>query len=203
MILGDEAIKQVMLNTGRIKGACEDQVNPASLNIRLGDTFLIPKRSLFGVKLGARVKYRRVQLAQGDSFKLRSGQFALATTIECVKVPDDMAAFVQGRSSIGRAGLTVQNAGFVDPGFFGHITLELKNETRNTILLRPGYPVAQLIFDQTTPVKTPYHGKYNGQKEATGSRMYMDKEADRGSNADYGDPSSLSYTGGQRWPRPY
>lgn len=203
MILGDEAIRRVMLGTGRVKGACADQVNPASLNIRLGDTFLVPRRRLFSVRLGAKVKYRRVQLSQGESFKLRRGQFALATTLECVKVPDDMAAFVQGRSSIGRAGLTVQNAGFVDPGFFGHITLELKNETRNTILLHPGYPVAQLIFDQTTPVKTPYHGKYNGQTEATGSRMYMDKEAERGAKLDYGEQLSPLYANEQRWPRRY
>jgi dCTP deaminase len=91
-------------------------------------------------------------------------------------MPDRVAAFVQGRSSIGRIGLTVQNAGFVDPGFTGHITLELVNESPVTIYLKPGYPVAQLVFFDVSPVNDPYHGKYNGQEEATGSRMFMDKQ---------------------------
>lgn len=174
MILGDHEIKKLEL--GRHIPACSHPfVNPASLNVRIGTTFLIPRRKLFGgVALGDKVQYRRVELEHGKTFKLRPGQFALATTMEKIDLPRGLAAFVQGRSSIGRAGLTVQNAGFIDPGFHGHITLELKNETRNTICIRPGYPVAQIVFEEARGVENPYNGKYNGQEEATGSRMDMD-----------------------------
>ena len=179
MILGDVAIK-TLIEEGRIDfpDCIEPLVNPASLNVRLGNTFLIPKRRFFkGVRLGDKMEYRRYEIRDGEEFCLMPGQFALATTKERFFIPSTMAAYVQGRSSIGRAGLTVQNAGYVDPGFHGAITLELKNETRNPIYLRPGYPVAQMIFEECTPVEKPYKGKYNGQIEATGSRKQQDKEA--------------------------
>ena len=179
MILGDKDI-QSLINKGCIvlpKGY-DPLVNPASVNVRLGYSYLVPKRRFFrGVCLGDKMKYKQYMLNQGDVFCLLPGQCALATTLEEFYIPDTLAAYVQGRSSIGRAGLTVQNAGYVDPGFHGHITLELKNETENAIYLRPGYPVAQMIFEQTTEVESPYSGKYNGQVEATGSRMQLDKEA--------------------------
>lgn len=98
--------------------------------------------------------------------------------MEEINLPSHLAAFVQGRSSIGRAGLTVQNAGYIDPGFHGHITLELKNETSSTISIRPGYPVAQIVYEEARGVEKPYSGKYNGQVEATGSRMEQDNVAD-------------------------
>lgn len=177
MILGDNAIRE-LIQEGRIyTGDEEPLVNPASLNVRLGNTFLIPKPCPCGVHLGDEVQYNRFEISDGQEFCLPSGWFALATTKEQFQIPPNTAAYVQGRSSIGRAGLTVQNAGYVDPGFSGAITLELKNETRNPIFLRPGYPVAQMIFEQCSPVAHPYTGKYNGQVEATGSRMQQDREA--------------------------
>lgn len=179
MILGDKDIWK-LIKDGKIRQCFSDKplVNPASINVRLGNTFLVPKRRFFApVKLGDEVKYRRYEVPDDGMFCLQPGQFALATTKERVYVPPNLAAYVQGRSSIGRAGLTVQNAGYVDPGFYGAITLELKNETRNPIYLIPGYPVAQLIFEECTSVEHPYKGKYNGQIEATGSRMQQDKEA--------------------------
>lgn len=178
MILGDKDIES-LIHDGLIElpGNMRYLVGPASIDVRLGNTYLVPKRRfLRGVSLGDDMAYRRYYVALGDTFPLRPGQFALATTIEVFHIPAHLAAYVQGRSSIGRAGLTVQNAGYVDPGFYGAITLELKNETRNTIYLRPGYPVAQMVFEQCTPVASPYKGKYNGQLEATGSRMQHDAD---------------------------
>lgn len=178
MILGDRDIRKLIDDGNIFFFSGEPLVNPASLNVRLGNTFLIPKRRFFkGVRLGDKMEYHRYEIKNGDEFCLMPGQFALATTKEVFNIPSTMAAYVQGRSSIGRAGLTVQNAGYVDPGFHGAITLELKNETCNPIYLRPGYPVAQMIFEECTPVEKPYEGKYNGQIEATGSRMQQDKEA--------------------------
>lgn len=175
MILGDQEIKKLWLNS-HIPACSRHFINPASLNVRIGASFLIPRQKLLGgVALGDKVQYKRIQLKHGEAFKLRPGQFALATTMERIDLPRGLAAFVQGRSSIGCAGLTVQNAGFIDPGFHGHITLELKNETRNTIIIRPGYPVAQIVFEEARGVETLYHGKYNDQVDATGSRMELDQ----------------------------
>ena len=107
---------------------------------------------------------------------IKPGHFVLGTTLERLNLPDRISAFVQGRSSIGRIGLTIQNAGFVDPGFQGNITLELINDSPFPIYLLPGYPVGQLVFLETSEVEHPYSGKYQGQVEATGSRMEQDRQ---------------------------
>lgn len=184
MVLGDTEIRRLM-RMG-LSDSC-DKVGPASIDIRLGSTFLVPKRKLLGYSLGEVIQYKRYEIRnpEKDYFTLRPGQFVLGTTVECVDLPTTVAAFVQGRSSIGRAGLTIQNAGFVDPGFFGHITLELKNETKSPLILRAGYPVGQLVFMQCTDVEYPYDGKYNGQVEATGSRMQYDNMGVCGNNGRY------------------
>ena len=178
MILGDADIRKLVEDKCISSPDHELYIGPASLDVRLGNTFLLPKRRILGIRLGAEIKYRRFWVGNDDVFTIDPGQFALATTMEVFYIPPTLAAYVQGRSSIGRAGLTVQNAGYVDPGFHGAITLELKNETCNTLYLKPGYPVAQMIFEQCTTVEKPYKGKYNGQVEATGSRMYLDREAE-------------------------
>ena len=178
MILGDGAIRQMVKENQLITDIPSGEVliNPASVNVRLGNTFLIPAHhGIFS--LGDKIEYERKYVGDNDLYILAPGAFCLATTKEGVALPANLAAFVQGRSSIGRVGLQVQNAGFVDPGFFGHITLELKNDSPYEISLRPGYPVAQLVFIDAVHVTMPYNGKYNGQVEATGSRMYQDKEA--------------------------
>ncbi len=175
MILGDVAISSI-IKKGYVQGEnLEQLINPASLNIRLGDTFLIPKSNQT-IMLGESVEYERFRTDRNPN-KARAimpGQFILGTTLERLELPNNLSAFVQGRSSIGRIGLTIQNAGFVDPGFHGHITLELINDSPNPIFLIPGYPVGQLVFFETSEVQNPYNGKYNGQIEATGSRMFMD-----------------------------
>lgn len=107
---------------------------------------------------------------------LLPGVFMLATTAETVKLPPGIAAFVEGKSSLGRLGLKPHNAGFVDPGFHGQVTLELKNEHHTRwIRLEPGMPIAQLRFTFTdTPVERPYGhpdlgSHYQGQMGATSS----------------------------------
>ena len=111
---------------------------------------------------------------------LLPGQFVLATTMEYVRLGADLTAFVEGRSSLGRMGLFVQNAGWVDPGFEGEITLELFNANRCALELRSGRRVGQLVFAQLDEAaKNPYAGKYQGQRGATGSRVYLDPEAAR------------------------
>ena len=173
MIYGDTII-QSMIRRGLIKNVYEGSVNPASINIRLGNTFLVPKTDQL-IELGKEIEYDSYDISDLDGIGIGPGEFMLATTKEYFELPITTAAFVQGRSSIGRASLTIQNAGFVDPGFYGHITLELKNEGPCTIFLKEGYPVGQMIFMEAGDVSRPYQGKYNGQVEATGSRMINDE----------------------------
>lgn len=169
MVWGDKRLSEMF-------GSRLGTVNPASVNLRLGDTFLRPRADQL-VVLGGHVEYDAVHADNGE-LTMRPGEFILATTAETVRVPRVCAAFVQGRSSIGRAGLSVQNAGFVDPGFEGKITLELKNDTPCPIVLKVGYEVAQLVLMDAADVVNLYRGKYQGQDDVTGSRMYMDAYED-------------------------
>ena len=101
--------------------------------------------------------------------------FLLATTMEYIKVPNGYTAFVEGRSSIGRMGLFIQNAGWVDSGFEGRITLELYNANSLPIRLDAGRRVCQLVFcKMDQQAETPYKGKYQGQLISVGSRIYKD-----------------------------
>lgn len=99
----------------------------------------------------------------------------LATTIETIMLPPHLTAFVEGRSSIGRLlGLFIQNAGWVDPGFSGQITLELFNASRLPIELTVGRRICQIVIAEVNGQADPYKGKYLEQKGATGSAIYRD-----------------------------
>lgn len=151
----------------------KEQVQPASVDIRLGNTFSIVEDLSTGIiTLKDEVRYKTIST---DTYILLPGQFVLATTMEYVSLPDNLTAFVEGRSSLGRLGLFIQNAGWVDPGFKGEITLELFNANRCAIELKAGRRVGQLVFAEMDDIAlNPYNGKYQGQRGATGSRVYMD-----------------------------
>ena len=153
----------------------KEQIQPASVDIRLGNTFSIVEDTSTGIiNLENEIKYKTITT---DSYILFPNQFVLATTMEYFDLPDDLTAFVEGRSSLGRMGLFIQNAGWVDPGFKGEITLELYNANRCAIELKAGRRVGQLVFAKMDDTAlNPYNGKYQGQKGATGSRVFMDKE---------------------------
>ena len=153
----------------------EGQIQPASVDIRLGDTFSVTEDSPSGViTLDEEITYKPLR---SDTYVLLPGQFILATTMEYFILPNDLTAFVEGRSSLGRMGLFIQNAGWVDPGFQGEITLELFNANRCAIKLQTGRRVGQLVFAQLdSEALRPYRGKYQGQRGATGSRVYLDQE---------------------------
>lgn len=152
----------------------EEQMQPASVDIRLGNTFSIVEDTSTGIiSLDNNIKYKTIET---DTYLLLPGQFVLATTMEYFELPDDLTAFVEGRSSLGRLGLFIQNAGWVDPGFKGEITLELFNANRCAIELKAGRRVGQLVFAKMDEKALhPYNGKYQGQRGATGSRVFMDK----------------------------
>ena len=103
--------------------------------------------------------------------------FLLAVTKEYIRLPDNITAFVEGRSYIGRIGLFIQNAGWVDPGFEGTITLELFNANRLPIRLASGRRICQIVFARMDgPAGVPYAGKYQGQRNPVGSRVYQDSD---------------------------
>jgi len=176
MILSDKTITK-MLEEGSltITPLEPGQIQPASVDIRLSNTFSIVEDSSTGIiSMERKIDYKTMET---DTYILLPGQFVLATTMEYFALPDDLTAFVEGRSSLGRMGLFIQNAGWVDPGFCGEITLELYNANRCAIELKAGRRVGQLVFAKMDAhALHPYHGKYQGQKGATGSRVYMDPE---------------------------
>jgi dCTP deaminase len=123
---------------------------------------------------------RFVEVAADEPFILHPGEFVLGSTYEFVKLPDNVAARLEGKSSLGRLGLvTHSTAGFVDPGFNGHVTLELSNMATLPIKLWPGMKIGQLCFFQlSSPSETPYGSekylnRYQGQRGPTASRSYM------------------------------
>ena len=123
---------------------------------------------------------RFVEVGPDEPFILHPGEFVLGSTYEFVKLPDNVAARLEGKSSLGRLGLvTHSTAGFVDPGFNGHVTLELSNMATLPIKLWPGMKIGQLCFFQlSSPSETPYGAekylnRYQGQRGPTASRSYM------------------------------
>lgn len=176
MILSDKTImKMLEKKTLSISPLEECQIQPASVDIRLGNTFGIVEDLPTGIiTLEDEIKYKTIET---DRYVLLPGQFVLATTMEYISLPDNLTAFVEGRSSLGRMGLFIQNAGWVDPGFRGEITLELFNANRCAIELKAGRRVGQLVFaEMDEAALNPYKGKYQGQTGATGSRVFMDKD---------------------------
>ena len=146
---------------------------PASIDIRIGNTYSIVEDSSSGIiNLDDEISYKQIT---AEKYILLPGQFVLATTMEYFELPDNLTAFVEGRSSLGRMGLFIQNAGWVDPGFKGEITLELFNANRCAIELNAGRRVGQLVFAQLDKdALHPYRGKYQGQRGATGSKAFLD-----------------------------
>lgn len=176
MILSDRTILRMLKeDTLKISPLKPKQIQPASVDVRLGDTFSIVDDSPAGIiTLENEIKYKTIKT---ETYVLLPGQFVLASTMEYFDLPNDLTAFVEGRSSLGRMGLFIQNAGWVDPGFKGEITLELYNANRCAIELKAGRRVGQLVFAKMdSPALHPYHGKYQGQTGATGSKVYLDKE---------------------------
>jgi dCTP deaminase len=123
---------------------------------------------------------RLVETTGEEPFVLHPGEFVLASTFEVVTLPDDVAARLEGKSSLGRLGLlTHSTAGFIDPGFSGHVTLELSNVATLPIMLWPGMKIGQLCFFRlSSPSEHPYGSarygsRYQGQRGPTPSRSHQ------------------------------
>ena len=176
MILSDNTIKNMLESEELVIDPVDEvQIQPASVDMRLGNDFLkVDENSLALMTLKDEVTYREVI---GSEIIIPPNSFLLATTKEYIKLPDNLTAFVEGRSSIGRMGLFIQNAGWVDPGFEGQITLELFNANRLPIKLEADRRICQLVFAKMdNTAENPYRGKYQCQQNTVGSRVYDDLE---------------------------
>jgi dCTP deaminase len=181
-VLSDGTIVE-LVGAGRIKIEPWDPklVQPASVDLRLGDSFRV-----FHNHRASAIDLRRppenlteevIVSGEDESFVIHPGEFCLGRTLEWVELPDDIVARIEGKSSLGRLGLIVHaTAGFCDPGWKGTLTLELNNLTRVPIKLYPGLPIAQLSFmwldrPALRPYGSPELGShYQGQRAATESR---------------------------------
>lgn len=174
MILSDETLRKMIAAGSIVVEPIEPyQVQPASIDLRLGRHFLrIDENTLESLSLDTELPYVQIEK---DEIIIPPHSFLLATTVEVIKIPANVTAFVEGRSSIGRMGLFIQNAGWVDPGFEGTITLELFNANRLPLRLSAGRRICQIVFAfMDKPTRTPYTGKYQGQRGTVGSRIFKD-----------------------------
>jgi dCTP deaminase len=180
-VLSDSTIVE-MVRMGRIRidPWSPDHVQPASVDLRLGDSFRVfTNHDIAAIDLRDVPDNltREVLVPDDGSFVIHPGEFCLGRTLEWVELPDDIVARIEGKSSLGRLGLIVHaTAGFCDPGWKGTLTLELNNLTRVPIVLHPGLEIAQLSFMMLDrPALAPYGSAqlgshYQGQRAATASR---------------------------------
>lgn len=189
-ILSDKTIKEYLKKRKILINPLKDekQIQASSVDLRLGNEFKVFKvirKPYIDPKDSEDVSsYMESNIVkEGDSFIIHPNEFALATTEEYIKVPDDLVARVEGRSSMGRLGVTMHvTAGFIDPGFEGKITLEISNIGAMPVALYPGQRVCQIVFEtMTTPSIKPYghpdrKSKYMKQTRPESSRIKQDYE---------------------------
>jgi len=184
MLLSDRDIR-AGLAEGRIGLDPLDltMVQPSSVDVRLDRWFRLFDNHKYAHIDPAEEQAeltRLVEVAPDEPFILHPGEFVLGSTYELVSLPDDLAARLEGKSSLGRLGLmTHSTAGFIDPGFSGHVTLELANVATLPVKLWPGMKIGQLCFFRTSsPVESPYGtgaygNRYQGQRGPTASRSWQ------------------------------
>ena len=184
MLLSDRDIK-AQIESGRIGLEPLEMglLQPSSMDVRLDKFFRLfdnHKYPFIDPKEQQDELTRLVEVDPSEPFILHPGEFVLGSTFEFVKLPDDIAARLEGKSSLGRLGLlTHSTAGFVDPGFQGHVTLELSNTATLPIKLWPGMKIGQLCFFQLSSASEnpygsqKYGSRYQGQRGPTASRSYL------------------------------
>ncbi|MEW6582406.1 MAG: dCTP deaminase [Actinomycetota bacterium] len=180
MVLSDRTIREELAAGRLVVDPFDDaMVQPSSIDVRVAGEFRVFRNSrqpYIDVRQPSEDLTELVTVEGDTPFILHPGEFVLGSTLERVAVPDDLVARLEGKSSLGRLGLLIHStAGYVDPGWDGHITLELSNVSRLPITIYLGMRIGQLSFLRlTTPVDQPYRGKYQGQRGPTASRAYRD-----------------------------
>jgi len=189
MVLSDRTIRQE-IEDGRLVFDPYDaaMVQPSSVDVRVDNKFRVfhnARYPFIDVRQPMDDLTELVEIGEEEPFILHPGEFVLGQTLERVRLPDDLVARLEGKSSLGRLGLLIHStAGFVDAGFEGNLTLELSNVANLPITIYHGMPIGQISFMRMDgPVESPYGSeaagsKYQGQAEPTPSRFYLNFEAD-------------------------
>jgi dCTP deaminase len=184
VVLSDRTIRR-LLAEGRIGIDPYDEslMQPSSLDVRVDRLFRVFRNSRYpyiDVKQEQEELTELVEVSDSEAFILHPGEFVLGSTLERVTLPDDLVARLEGKSSLGRLGLLIHStAGFIDPGWDGHVTLELSNVANLPITIYPGMKIGQISFVQLTePAEHPYGSsglgsKYQGQRGPTPSRYWQ------------------------------
>ncbi|GIH28176.1 dCTP deaminase [Acrocarpospora phusangensis] len=184
MLLSDRDLR-AEIESGRVKLDPYDpgMIQPSSVDVRLDRYFRVFENHRYPHIDPAVEQPDLTRLVEPDgdeAFILHPGEFVLASTYEVISLPDDIASRLEGKSSLGRLGLlTHSTAGFIDPGFEGHVTLELSNVATLPIKLWPGMKIGQLcMFRLSSPADFPYGSakygsRYQGQRGPTPSRSFM------------------------------
>ena len=185
MVLSDRTIKEELAK-GRIviEPLGEGCIQPASVDVHLDHQLLLfrnSRRAFIDVREEQSDLTEMVEIGGEAPFMLHPGEFVLASTLEHIEIPDDLVARLEGKSSLGRIGLLIHStAGYVDPGWKGHLTLELSNVANLPVTLYFGMKIGQLSYLRlSTPADVLYGAeslgsKYQGQASPTASRMYRD-----------------------------
>ena len=183
MLLSDRDIKaEVAADRVQIDPYDEGMIQPSSIDVRLDRWFRVFENHKYP-HIDPSVEQpdltRLIEPEGDEPFILHPGEFVLGSTFEVVTLPDDVAGRLEGKSSLGRLGLlTHSTAGFIDPGFSGHVTLELSNVATLPITLYPGMKIGQLcLFRLASPAEHPYGSekygsRYQGQRGPTPSRSF-------------------------------
>jgi len=184
VLLSDRDIR-AEIASGRVgcEPFTESMIQPSSVDVRLDKFFRVFENHKYSV-IDPSIEQpdlTREVIAEGDEpFILHPGEFVLASTYEVITLPDDIAGRLEGKSSLGRLGLlTHSTAGFIDPGFSGHITLELSNVANLPVKLFPGMKIGQLcLIKLSSPAEHPYGSekygsRYQGQRGPTASRSFL------------------------------
>ncbi len=184
MLLSDRDIRSE-IQSGRVAVEPFDEamIQPSSVDVRLDKFFRVfenHKYSVIDPSIEQAELTREVIAEDDEAFILHPGEFVLASTYEIITLPDDIAGRLEGKSSLGRLGLlTHSTAGFIDPGFSGHITLELSNVANLPVKLYPGMKIGQLcLIKLSSPAEHPYGSaiyasRYQGQRGPTPSRSFI------------------------------
>ena len=184
MLLSDRDIA-AEIKTGRVQVEPFEpaMIQPSSVDVRLDRFFRVFENHRYEVidpSIEQSELTREVAVAPEDFFILHPGEFVLASTYEVITLPDDIAGRLEGKSSLGRLGLlTHSTAGFIDPGFSGHITLELSNVANLPVKLYPGMKIGQLcLIKLSSPTEHPYGSaiygsRYQGQRGPTPSKSWL------------------------------
>jgi dCTP deaminase len=187
VVLSDATIARCLAE-GRIEIDPYDKslLQPSSVDVRVDRFFRVFHNNRYpfiDVKVEQEELTELVEVDGEHPFVLHPGEFVLGSTLERIRLPDDLVARLEGKSSLGRLGLLIHStAGFIDPGWDGHVTLELSNVANLPITIYPEMKIGQISFMQMTePAATPYGAagigsKYKGQEGPTPSRYFKNFE---------------------------